>query len=93
MEIREEVAVDESRGFWSTVAIVDANVGGGRRGEDLTLVLHAGIGLYSGDREVAGGVRLQVNVPQQFITAPPPQIPLQWPITARSQHPPLYRTV
>ena len=72
VEIRKEVPVDESRGFGSSMAVVDADVGGRRRGEDLALVFQGGIGLHDGDREVAGGVRLQVHVPQQPVAAPKP---------------------
>ncbi len=57
------MSVNEARGFRSAVAVVDADVCDGRRGEDLTLIFEAGIGLNDGDREVTGGVRLQAHVP------------------------------
>lgn len=45
------------------MAVVDADVGGGGRGEDLALVLEARIGLNDGDGEITGGVRLQIGMP------------------------------
>ena len=89
MEVREEVVVDEARRFRATVAVVDADVGGGRRGEYLTLVFQRRISLNHRNRVVAGRVRLQVPVPQKSIAAAAAEAPLQRPV-ARLQHlPPL----
>jgi len=46
------------------VAVIDADVGSGGGGEDLALILETVIGLCDGDGEVAGGVGLQVSVPE-----------------------------
>lgn len=67
MQKREETLVDESRSFGSAVAVVDTDVGGGGRGEDLALIFETVIGLSDGDREVAGGVRLQVAMPKKSV--------------------------
>lgn len=62
------MVVDESRSLGATVAVVDADVGGGGGGKNLALILEAGIGLSNGDGEVAGGVRLEVGVPEKAVT-------------------------
>lgn len=60
--------VDESRSFRSAVAVVDADVSGRRRGEDLALIFETVIGLSDGDGEVTGGVRFQVGVPEKSVS-------------------------
>ena len=39
LEMKEEVVVDESRGFGTAVAVVNSDIGGGGRGVDLALIL------------------------------------------------------
>lgn len=79
------MAINEAGSFRAAVAIVNADESSGRRSEDLALVFQGGIRLNNGDWEVAGGVRLQVHVPQKSVAAPQAQTPLQRPET-RSQH-------
>ena len=67
VQIREETLVDESGSFGAAVAVVDADVGGGGGGEDLALILKTVIRLGDGDGEVAGGVGLQVGVPEKSV--------------------------
>lgn len=69
LEEGEEAVGDEAGGFGAAMAVVDADVRGGRRGEHLSLVLERGVGLDDGDGVVAGGVGLQVHVPHQPISA------------------------
>lgn len=71
MQIREEAFIDESRSFGATVAVVDADVRGGGRSEDLTLILKTVIGLRDGDGEVAGGVWFKVSVPEKSVGVSP----------------------
>lgn len=73
MEAGEEVIVEKAGGLGATMAVEDADEGGGGRSEDLTLVLERRIGLNNGDGQVTTGMRLQVHVPQQLISAPLPQ--------------------
>ena len=56
-----------SGSFGAAVAVVDADVGGGGGGEDLALILKTVIRLGDGDGEVAGGVGLQVGVPEKSV--------------------------
>ena len=79
MEMGEEAAVDETRGLRTAVAVVDPDVGRGRRGQDLPLILQGRIRLNDGDREVAGSVGLQVEVPQEAVAgAEAAEASLQW---------------
>ena len=39
VDVREEMSVNESRSFGSTVSVVDSDVSGGGGCEDLTLIL------------------------------------------------------
>lgn len=54
----EDAVIDESGGLGAAVAVEDAEVGGGGRGEHLPLILERVIGLDDGDGEVAGCVGL-----------------------------------
>jgi len=49
------------------VTVVNTNIGGGRRGEDLTLIFKRVISLSNGDREITGGVRFQVGMPEEKV--------------------------
>lgn len=76
----EEAGSDEARGLGAAMAVVYPDEGGGGRGEDLSLVLERVVRLDHGDRELAHGVGLQVEVPQEPVPDPePPEAPLQWP--------------
>ena len=43
------MAINKTRSFWTAMTVVDADIGGGRRREDLALVFEARIGLNDGD--------------------------------------------
>lgn len=45
----KEMVSDEARSFRATMAVVDSDVRGGRRGEHLSLVFEKGIGLDHSD--------------------------------------------
>ena len=80
--------VDESRSFGTAMAVVDSNIHRIRRREDLALILEARVRLNHGDRVVAGGVGLQVRVPQQSVSSAatsPAEAALQRPVE-RPQH-------
>ncbi|KAI4298535.1 hypothetical protein L6164_032082 [Bauhinia variegata] len=65
------------------MAIIDTDVYGGRGREDLALIFKTVIGLSHSYGEVAGGMRLQVRVPEKFIavaTASPAKTKLQRPV-------------
>lgn len=64
MNEREKVSINKARSFGATMTVVDADVRGIRGGKHLTLILETGIGLNDGNREVPGGVRFQVHMPQ-----------------------------
>lgn len=87
LEEREEVVGDESGGFGTSMAVVDTDIRGGRRGEHLSLVLERRVGLDDGDGEVAGGVGLEIHVPHQSISTAVArsEAHLQWP-TTQLQH-------
>lgn len=78
IEVREEAGVDKSGSLGSAVAVVDADVGCGGRSENLTLVLQRVVGLDDGKGEIAGGVGLEVHVPDEAVSATEPtETPLQ----------------
>ena len=85
MQIREETLVDESGSFGAAVAVVDADVGGGGGGEDLALILKTVIRLGDGDGEVAGGVGLQVGVPEESVGTAASEAAIQRAV-AQTQH-------
>ena len=86
MKKREEMSVDKSRGFGATMTVINADISRRRRGKNLTLVLEAGIGLNNVNGEIAGGVRLQVHVPEQPIAAAPATATRLQRSTARPNH-------
>lgn len=49
------------------MTVVNTNVGGGRGGKDLTLILKGVISLSDGYGEITGSVRFQVGVPEKKI--------------------------
>lgn len=86
IEVGEQAVADEAWRLGSAVAVIDADEGGGRRGEHLALVLEGIVGLNDGDGELAVDMGLQVYVPHQAVAAAdPPKAPLQRP-QARAQH-------
>lgn len=86
IEVREEAGVDKSGSLGPAVAVVDADVGCGGRSENLALVLERVVGLDDGKGELAGGVGLEVHVPEQTVSATEPaETPLQRP-EALTQH-------
>ena len=85
VQIREETLVDESGSFGAAVAVVDADVGGVGGGEDLALILETVIGLGDGDGEVAGGVGLQVGVPEESVGTAASEAAIQRAV-AQTQH-------
>ncbi|RRT64951.1 hypothetical protein B296_00027831 [Ensete ventricosum] len=87
IEMGKKAVADESRRLGAAVAIIDADVGGGRGGEHLALVLEGDVGLGDSDGELTGGMGFEFHVPQQPIAAAePPEASLQRP-QARAQHP------
>ena len=67
------------------MAVVDADVGGVGGGEDLALILETVIGLGDGDGEVAGGVGLQVGVPEESVGTAASEAAIQRAV-AQTQH-------
>lgn len=89
------MSTNKARGFRATMAVVDPNIGDGRRRENLTLVFKTRISLDNRDGKVTRRMLFQVHMPHKSISATsPPKTHLQRPVT-RSQHhlsppPPLF---
>lgn len=81
METGEEVIVEKAGGLRAAVAVEDPDESSRGRSEDLTLIFKRRIGLNDGYGQVPTGMRLQVHVPEQLISASPTQYSLHLPPT------------